>query len=240
LFLYGALNVVTLFLSLNLVQVQGYSQTLAGFAFMPFVIILALLSRWAGKLVDRIGPRLPLIIGPLTTAAGFALLALVGQTQGPMDYWTTFFPGVTLFGVGMGITVAPLTTTVMGAVPTHYSGTASGINNAVSRVASVLTIAVLGALALTAFRGNLAQAVAQIDLTAAERQAVAAQASQLGDAAVPAQIQGSAAGQVQQAIDTSFVDTYQLVLWFCAGMAALSSLSAALLIRGRLDDGLQA
>ncbi|MFN2196260.1 MAG: MFS transporter [Anaerolineales bacterium] len=240
LFLYGALSVVTLFLSLNLVQAQGYSQTLAGFAFMPFVIILALLSRWAGQLVDHIGPRPPLIVGPLTTAAGFALLALVGQTQGPMAYWTTFFPGVALFGVGMGITVAPLTTTVMGAVPTHYSGTASGINNAVSRIASVLTIAVLGALALTTFRGNLAHAVAQIDLTAAERQAVAAQASQLGDAAVPAQIQGASAGKVQQAIDTSFVDTYQLVLWICAGMAALSSLSAALLIRGSLDDGQQA
>lgn len=237
LFLYGALSVVSLFLSLNLVQAQGYSQTLAGFAFMPFVILLALLSRWAGSLVDRIGPRLPLIFGPLITAAGFALLALVGQTQGPMAYWTTFFPGMFLFGVGMGFTVAPLTTTVMGAVPTHYSGTASGINNAVSRVASVLTIAVLGALALTSFRSNLTHAVAQIDLTAAERQTVVAQASQLGDAAVPAQIQGASAGKVQQAIDTSFVDTYQFVLWVCTGMAVLSSLSAALLIHDRLDNG---
>jgi EmrB/QacA subfamily drug resistance transporter len=237
LFLYGALSVVGLFFSLNLVQVQGYSQTLAGFAFMPFVIILALLSRWAGGLVDRIGPRLPLILGPLTAGIGFLLLALVGQTQGPADYWTTFFPGVAVFGLGMGITVAPLTTTVMGAVPTHYSGTASGINNAVSRTAGVLAIAVLGALALTAFRGTLTSTAAQFDLTAAQRLALVDQASQLGDAAVPAQIHGEAANQVRQAIEGAFVDTYQLVLWICAGMAALSSLSAALLIRGRLDNG---
>lgn len=237
LFLYGALSVVSLFLSLNLVQAQGYSQTLAGFAFMPFVITLALLSRWAGGLVDRIGPRLPLIAGPLTAGAGFLLLALVGQTRGPVEYWTTFFPGVVVFGLGMGITVAPLTTTVMGAVPTHYSGTASGINNAVSRTAGVLAIAVLGALALTTFRSNLTYAAAQIDLTAAQRQAIAAQASQLGDAAVPEQISGRTADEVQQAIEGAFVDTYQLILWICAGMAALSGLSAALLIHGRLDNG---
>ena len=235
-FLYGALNVVSLFLSLNMVQAQGYSQTQAGLAVLPFSILLALLSRWAGRLVDRIGSRRPLVIGPFVTGLGFLLLGLVGETSGPTSYWTTFFPGVCLFGLGMSITVAPLTTTVMSAVANHYSGTASGVNNAVARTGSVLAIAILGALALLAFRANLDNLSNGIDLAPGQRQALLAQASQLGDAVVPADIQGQAAQAAGQAIQTAFIDTYQLVLWICAGLAGLSALMALWLIDGRLAD----
>lgn len=236
LFLYGALQAVSLFLSLTLVQSQGYSQTLAGFAFLPFTILLALLSRWAGGLVDRIGPRPPLTIGPLIVSAGFALLALVGQTAGPQDYWTTYFPGMLLFGVGMGITVAPLTTTVMGSVASHFSGTASGINNAVSRTAGVLTIAVLGALALVSFQSNLLGRAQEIGLSQPQLQALERQASDLGEASAPENVAGQQAQAVEQAIQTALVDTFQLVMWLCTGLAALSSLMAFLLIRGELVE----
>ena len=135
LFLYGALSAYSLFLTLNLIQAQDYRESLAGFAFLPFVLLIAGMSRWSGKLVDRIGPRIPLIVGPSLVAIGFFIHSFIGLTESPGKYWTTFFPAIFVFGVGMGITVAPLTTTVMNSVATHFAGTASGINNATSRIA---------------------------------------------------------------------------------------------------------
>ena len=113
------------------------------------------MSRWSGGLIDRVGARLPLIVGPAIDALGFLLLALPGLTGGPDQYWTTYFPGMIVLGIGMGITVAPLTTAVMGSAPQDMSGTASGINNAVARTASVLAIAIVGALAIGIFTTNL-------------------------------------------------------------------------------------
>lgn len=169
LFLYAALSVVTFFFPLNLVQAQGYSQSIAGLADTPFALLLAGLSPWAGKLADRYGPRLPLIIGPSLAGLGFLLIACVGLTDGPSDYWTTFFPGVVVFGIGMAVTVAPLTTAVMGSMATHDAGTASGINNAVSRTGGVLAMAIVGAIALFAFAGALEAHTAQINLSSEVR-----------------------------------------------------------------------
>jgi EmrB/QacA subfamily drug resistance transporter len=234
LFLQGALHVASVFLSLNLIQAQGYPPTLAGLALCPFALLLAALSRWAGGLVDRIGPRLLLIIGSALTAMGYFLLGLVGLTGGPSDYWTTFLPGVALFGLGMGLTVAPLTTTVMSALPTDYAGIASGVNNAVSRTGSVLAIALIGTLALILFANALQAQTAGLELTAEARVALQAEAGNLGEAQVPAAVAEENVAAVERAIRLAFVETFQVVMFVCAGLAGASALIAAWLVGPRL------
>jgi EmrB/QacA subfamily drug resistance transporter len=233
--LYGALSAGTFFLSLNLVQAQSYSMALAGFAMTPFALILTAMSRWAGGLADRGGPRLPLVIGPAIAGAAFFVMAFSGLSGGPSRYWVTFFPGVVLLGVGMGITVAPLTTTVMSSVATHFAGTASGINNAVSRVAGVLAIAVVGALALFLFSRALQVRTAPLPLDGAARAALTAEASRLGGAAVPAQVAADRAGEVQTAIHLAFADTFRVVMVICAVLAWVGAALAGLFVESRLS-----
>ena len=142
LFLYGALGGAFFLLPFLLIQAHGFSATAAGAVYLPFTLVLAVLSRWSGGLVDRFGARRPLIIGPLIAAVGFALLAVV---SGEQRYWVYLGPMIVL-GFGMAITVAPLTTTVINSVKERETGVASGINNVVAAVASLLVIAVLGTL----------------------------------------------------------------------------------------------
>jgi len=151
LLLYAALGGTFFFLPFALIQVGGYSAVLAGTAFLPFTIIIGLLSRWSGGLVDRIGARLPLIIGPMITALGFGALALC---IGGGDYWV-YLVSMTVLGLGMAVSVAPLTTTVINAVPAHQTGVASGVNNAVASLAGLLAVAIFGAVALELYDRGL-------------------------------------------------------------------------------------
>jgi EmrB/QacA subfamily drug resistance transporter len=139
--LYAALGGALFLLPFQLIQVHGYSALFAGAAFLPFSAIMGLGSRWSGGLVERFGPRLPLVIGPALTAAGFVVLGVSG---GDPRYWTGVLPGLLLMSIGMTIAVAPLTTTVLNAAPHAMSGTASGINNAAARTGSLLAVAALG------------------------------------------------------------------------------------------------
>ena len=237
LFLYGALSVGFFFLSLNMVQVQGYTKTQAGLATLPFALLLTVLSRWAGGLVDKRGPRLPLILGPALDGLGFFYMAFAGLTAGPGQYWTAFLPGIALFGVGMGFTVAPLSTSVMTSLETHFSGIASGINNAVSRTAGVLAIAIVGSIALFTFSSNLGGQTAVLALPQADHQAMLAQASKLGAATAPQGIADGAKAAVTTAIKTSFVDTFRLVMFICAGLAWISALCTVILIKPKPYPG---
>lgn len=231
LFLYGSLTLFSFFLPLTMVQAQGYSEARAGLTLLPFALLLAGMSRWMGRISDRFGPRVPLIVGPLVVGTGFLLDSFTGSGAGPHSYWTTYFPGIVLFGLGMGTTVAPLTTTVMSAVDRELSGTASGINNAVSRVAGVLFLAILGSVALLFFRNQVLGASSPLGLNGIQRAALARAVSNLGNTSVPASISGVLAHHVARILDRSFIATFRLIMYVCTGCAWASALCAAVFLR---------
>ncbi|MDB5017968.1 MAG: transporter [Mucilaginibacter sp.] len=232
-FLYAGLGAGMLFLSLNLVQVQGYSQLQSGLTFLPFTIMMISLARFAGSLADKYGPRLLLIVGPATAGAGLLVLSFVKQTTGPADYWTTFFPGVILFGLGMSFTVAPLTTAVMGSVGNHLSGTASGVNNAISRIASVFANAIFGALAVLFFSGALQQQLKTVPIKVKEKQMVMVQAADLGNVKVPSSFNTADSVKIEKLFHLSFIAAYASITRIAAALAFLGALMAFVFIRNK-------
>jgi MFS family permease len=230
-FLYGALGGLMFFLPFNLIQVQGYSATAAGAALLPFVLTMFILSRWAGGLVRRYGAKLPLVVGPIVASAGFALFCLPGA--GAESYWTSFFPAVVLMSLGMAASVAPLTTTVMGAVDERHAGIASGINNAVSRTAGLISIAVLGIVMTGVFTRTFNSRLRAIDLPVETRAALEAQTSRLATITIPVELQGETKQVVKRALGESFVKGFRVVVLIAASLALTSGLFAWLLIEGR-------
>jgi MFS family permease len=169
LLLYAALGGAFFFLPFDLVQVHGYSVTQAGAVFLPFTIIMAALSRWSGGLIERLGARTPLVVGPAVAAVGYALLALSGRDGA---FWSSFLLPIALVGLGMAIAVAPLTTVVINAVPAHRVGVASGVNNAVASAANLFAVAVLGAVGLAAYGNGIETRLATLDAPADVRRVI--------------------------------------------------------------------
>lgn len=236
LFLYTSLSGALFFLPLNLIQVQGYTATAAGAALLPFIVIMFLLSRWSGGLVKHYGAKLPLVIGPIIASLGFALFMLPGVAK-TSSYWVTFFPAVVVLGLGMAISVAPLTTTVMNAVNANRAGIASGINNAVSRTAGLLAVAVLGIVMLHSFNSHLDndldRQLRTLGLSPAVKQVLDNQRTKLAGAELPANFDPVVGRLLKQAVDESFVAGFRRVVAVAAGLALLSALSAWLLIEGK-------
>jgi len=185
------------------------------------------LSRWSGGLVARYGPRGPLIIGPLFAALGFVLFAVPSFGD---SYWKTFFPAVVVLGFGMAVAVAPLTTVVMNSANQDRVGTASGINNAVARVAGVLAIAILGIVMVNAFASRLNHRLAQLSLPPGVLQMLQADEIKLAGLQVPPGLNLSTKAAVKESIGEAFVFGFRLVMLICAGLSLASAAVAWLMI----------
>jgi EmrB/QacA subfamily drug resistance transporter len=228
--LYGALGGALYYLPFNLQEVQGYTPAEAGASFLPFTALMFGLSRWSGGLVDRLGARLPLMVGPAIAACGFVLFAVPGIGG---SYWTTYFPAVIVLGLGMSVTVAPLSTAVMGAVAQRHSGIASGVNNAVSRTGGLLALAVLGIIVAAVFSSSLDSRLDALHVAPTVRHTLDAQHSRLAATQLPAGLVVAERVALQHAIDWAFVDGFRAAMLTGAGLAVLSVLAAALLIEDK-------
>jgi EmrB/QacA subfamily drug resistance transporter len=227
LLLYGALGGAFFFLPFLLIQAHGYSTTAAGAAYLPFTLVLGVLSRWSGRLMDRFGARGPLVVGPAVTALGFLLLS-----GGGGSYRATLL-SMTVLGFGMAITVAPLTTTVLNAVPAHRTGVAAGINNAVASVGSLLLIAALGTVALAVFDRSLDRRLAQAEVSPGVSEVVHAARDGFVVPAMPAGLTQDERQRARQIVQAALIGTVRLALWTAAMLALLAALSAALTIPPR-------
>jgi EmrB/QacA subfamily drug resistance transporter len=225
--LYGALAIELFVLPLDLIQVRGYSATAAGAAMLPLVLTLFLLSRWSGGLLDRFGARLPLVTGPMIAAGGFALLVRAGVGG---SYWATFLPAMVVLGLGMAVTVAPLTTTVMNAVDVAHAGIASGVNNAVSRAAGLVALAVMSMPLQHMFNVQMERRLNDLGLRAGLVAEVQAQRMMLASAEPPSSASPRERVAIQRAIAASFLSGFRLVALSAAALALASAAIAALTI----------
>jgi EmrB/QacA subfamily drug resistance transporter len=234
LFLYAAIGIFFFLFPLNLIQVQGYSATVAGASLLPLILLVFVLSRWSGGLVARYGPRTPLIGGPLIVAFGFALFA-VPSVGG--SYWRTFFPAIMVLGFGMTVTVAPLTTVVMNSVSENRVGSASGINNAVARVAGVLAIAIFGIVMVRAFGSELNRSLAHLSLSPAILKELHADEIKLAGLQVPLSLNPSTSSAIVESVKEAFVFGFRIVMLACTGLSLASAALAWLMIRNDWSMG---
>ena len=194
-----------------------------------FEAVRALISRWAGGLVTRTGPKLPLVVGPAIAGVGFLLFA---RPEIGGSYWVTFFPAIAVFGLGMSLTVAPLVTVVMGSVEQNRSGLASGINNAISRAASLLALAVFGMIALALFNGALDSRLADVDVPVGVIQIIESERVKLAAAEAPAGLEADVTAAVDRAVDLAYVGAFRGIMLISAALAFASALTALLWIEG--------
>src|SRR5437867_1376878 len=227
LFLYAALSAAFFLLPFELIQAQGYSPSEAGAAILPLIVLISALSRLAGMLADRIGPRVLLTVGPATAAAGFFLLAVPHPDA---RYVTALLPALSILGLGMAMTVAPLTATVLNAVGEKDTGTASGINNAVARVAGLLAIAVFGVVASVVFDRALDRRLSERGLAAVASRIPASERHKLGAAQPPPDLGELEKRRAQEAIAAALADSFRVSMKIAGALALLSSACALVLI----------
>ena len=228
LLLYCALSGALYFLPFDLIQVQGYSALQAGAAFLPFTLIMGFGSTLAGDLIRKFDPRMVLAVGPGITALGFLALALPGTHAG---YLTGFLPGIAVIGIGMTVSVAPLTTVVMGSVGETRAGVASGVNNTAARFAGVLAVALFTAVAVGHFSGALTLRLRAAHAPAAEVQQLGSQSARLAELKPAADASRPEAAAITAAVGQAYVDTFRLLVLLCGALAALSGAIAWISLR---------
>ena len=232
LFLYAALAGLFFFLPFALIQVQGFSAALAGAAFLPFTLIMAALSRWSGGLLDRFGAKRLLTIGPTIAAVGVGLLAL---PVGDGSYLAFLLP-IAIVALGMVVSVAPLTTTVINAVPAHQTGVAAGINNAASSVANLLAIAILGALALGVYNRALDKNLETKVVSGEVTRAIELAKGQFVIAPALSTVEGEDRRAAEIIIKRSLAESIRFAMLVSALLAFAGAACGALLPRSRRDQ----
>jgi MFS family permease len=225
---YMALTGSLFFLPFLMMQVHGYSAFVAGSVFLPFVAMALLIGRFSGRISTRFGARVPLIVASLALAAGLLLFALPGADRG--SYWTAFFPAMVVQGFGMALAITPMTTAALGSVEGEHSGMASGVNNAVTRVAGLLAVALLGAFIYGAFSSSLDARMERMDMPGDIRSAMEAETADLGAAEAPEGVGARTEARIERAIDKSFVAGFRAVMFASTGLALASALVAALMV----------
>lgn len=236
LLVYADLSAWLFFLPLFLIQVHGYSATAAGAAIVPFVLLMFVLSRWSGGLMDRFGARPPLTLGPLVVAAAFLLFFALLGPEG--DYWIEILPGAVVLGLGMALVAAPLSTGVMAAVPDALAGTASGVNNAISRVAGLLAIAFFGVLIVAVFSANLQEGLRALPLPEEVRAEIVADRTDVGALTPPEHLAEERRNEVAELVDESFLMAFRWMMLAMAALAAVASAVAWTTLRGAEAENL--
>ena len=226
--LYLALSGVFFFLVLNFQQAQGYSAVESGLAQLPASLVLMILATPVGRISNRVGPKLLMITGILFCGLAFLMFARLGLET---NYWTSFFPAVIVFGLGLGFFVVPLTAVALTALPDRFSGISSGVNNAVTRLAQMLAVAIFGAVLASTFREALIQRTADLPLDSVTRSQLVADSRHLGAVIPPASLPPALADSVRQAIRFALVDSSRTLMLICAALCAVSALIALLMIR---------
>lgn len=219
LMLYAVLGASLFFLPFDLINIRGYTPLAAGAALLPVILLMFASSRWSGSLVARVGARLPMTIGAIAAGAGFTMLGFA-HVNG--SYWTTVFPGIVMLGIGTSTFVAPLTTLVMNSAPIAHAGSASGINNAISRVAGLLAIAILGIVLVASTHHALSRAASE--LPAPVRHSLQTD-SLLSGRAPDSRIAPAFRARAQNAVGAAYRSGFRDVMLICA---MLSFVSAAL------------
>jgi len=223
---YGSLGVLLFLLPMNLIEIHGYTATAAGASLLPISCLMFLLSRWSGKLADRYGARRPIIAGTCVIAAAFLLMAWPFTGR---NYWTTFFPALLALGFGLAVCVAPLTTAIMDAADRANVGAASGINNAVARVAGLIAIAVLGIVMTSVFNNGLNRRLAHVE-AAAVKSGILNQRAKLAAIRIPADAEAHEREALAAAISNSFLEAYRVVMLLCAILAANGAMAGYVML----------
>lgn len=224
--LYAALGGSLFFVPFDLQNVHAYTPSAAGGAMLPFIVIMFLASRWSGGLVATVGARIPLLCGAILAGIGFVAYARIG-TGG--SYWTTFFPAAVLLGCGGALFVAPLTTTVMDSAQTEHAGAASGINNAVSRVAGLIAIAALGVVLAHTLYAEFDRRIPALALSAPALQTLARERGGLATGSPPAGLLPREDALVRGALQAAYTQGFRRAMlasavlsWLAAGVALIT------------------
>lgn len=225
---YAGLGAALFFLTLFLQETAGYTAIAAGVALLPLTFMMFFLSSRFGALADRLGPRFFMGVGPIIGGSGLLLLMAVDRNA---DYLTQILPALLLFGLGLAMTVAPLTATVLGDADQNHAGIASGVNNAVARVAGLLAVAALGAVVASQFVSSLDTRVSGERLSPAARRALDDARKRPFAVDVPASVRGAERRKLENALEDSSVSAFRVGIGIAGGIVILGGLVSAAGIR---------